>query len=170
MNASGRRHAVKSPKTRRQRGQSTIEAAVLLPTLMLIFALLVEPVCLGYTTTVMHVAAAGAARAVATDYDGSFDDCKAYALRRLKAVPEASIFHVGGEDDWDIQMTRSDALGSSVHVEITGHARPLPLLGLTARMFGQSDGTGVVLRAVVDGSFRPGWVGGDYAEWQEVWG
>jgi hypothetical protein len=65
-----------------EEGQSTVEAAVLLPTVFVLLALLVQPVCLLYTRTLMHGAAAETARAVLTAR-GSADlsACRHYALR-----------------------------------------------------------------------------------------
>lgn len=152
-----------------QEGQASVEAAVLLPTLMLVFALLLQPACMGYTRSVMQSAAAETARAALTDTDGNFDDCVAFAKRRLAAVPEVSIFHVGGADDWQVQVDRQDS-GKKVHVDIRGHVRPLPLMGVLASTFSESDGTGVVMDVQVDEELRADWVGGSYDSWQEIWG
>ena len=57
----------------RCRGQATIEAAVLLPSVMLLFAILLEPACLSYTRTIMRATACETARVAATDYDGDLD-------------------------------------------------------------------------------------------------
>ncbi|MDP9858524.1 hypothetical protein J2S71_000220 [Olsenella profusa DSM 13989] len=148
-------------------GQATVEAALLLPAVMLVLALVLEPACMGYTYATMRAVAAQTARAVATDYDGSLGDCAQYARRRLAAVPELAPFHVGGAEDWNCQMTRD---GSRVTVSIRGHVRPLPLLGVAASAFGQSDGTGVVLEATCAEQVRAEWVGGGYGEWQQMWG
>lgn len=154
--------------TRRSpRGQATVEAAFLLPSLMLLFALLLEPACMGYTLVVMRSAASEAARAVACDYDGDFEDCRQFVLRRLAAVPEVSPFHVGGKDDWDVSIERG---GHDATLVVRGHARPLPLMGVIASAFAESDGTGVVLSARVSVRTRPAWLGGSYADWQKVWG
>lgn len=148
-------------------GQATVEAAVLLPTLMLLFALLLQPVCLSYTRAIMRGAAGECARAAATAYGGDISSCESYALRRLKAVPEVPLFHVGGQSDWNVQINRSD---SHVDVSIVGHARPLPLMGAVAALMSESDGTGVVLRVSLSEDTRASWVGGDYGTWQKIWG
>ena len=150
-----------------QRGQATVEAAVVLPTLMLLFGLLLQPVCLSYTRSVMRAAAAECARAATTAYGGDMEPCRQYALRRLKAVPEVPLFHVGGPSDWGIEIDRS---GKQVHVGIRGHARPLPLLGLLASAALQRDGMGLVLAVELDESTHPSWLGGDYGAWQGIWG
>ena len=149
-----------------EEGQASVEAAVLLPTLMLLLALLLEPACMGYTRCVMCSAASEAVRVAGTDYDGDFDDCRSFVLRRLRAVPEVPLFHVGGQRDWTVDISGGDG---KAQVRISGHVRPLPLVGCLAAAFGESDAQGVVLRAEASGETRPSWVGGTYETWQEVW-
>ena len=158
-----------SSRTRRgldERGQSSVEAALLLPSVMLLLALLMQPVCLAYTRSVMETAACGAARVLLTAR-GDDKVAREFALRRLEAVPEVSVFHVGGRDDWNLTLSCE---GRTASVEIEGHARPLPLLGIVASSFGRSDSAGVVLDVSVEEQMRPEWLGGDYASWTSVWG
>ena len=139
---------------------------MLIPTVMLLLGLLVQPICLLYTRAVMSSAAAETARAALTAQ--SLDDCRKYALRRLDAVPEASLFHVGGREDWQVQVERGSD-GKSVTVGLSGHVRPLPLLGVAVSLLGERDQTGVVLRAKVTERLRPDWVSGAYGSWVGVW-
>lgn len=149
------------------RGQGTVEAAVVLPSVMLLFALLLQPVCLSYTRAIMRGAAGECARAAATAYGSDMAACRAYALRRLEAVPEVPLFHVGGARDWKVDISRSDG---HVEVSIQGHARPLPIMGALAALASMSDGQGVVLRVSLSEDTRPSWVGGSYSDWQSMWG
>lgn len=151
----------------RTSGQSTVEAAVVLPTLLLLLAMLVQPVCIAYTETVMRGAAAEGARLLATS--PSEERCRAFVLRRLGAVPETSLFHVGGSGDWQIDLTRSDG-GGSTSVEVSGHVRPLPFFGALARAWGERDEQGVLLKVCVTERLRPSWLEGSYADWVGVWG
>ena len=65
---------------------------MLIPSVMLLIALLVQPICLLYTRAVMHGAAAETARAVATARGaGDLEECKQYARRRLAAVHRDSV-------------------------------------------------------------------------------
>ena len=148
-----------------QSGQSSVEAAVLIPTAMLLLALLVQPVCMAYTRSVMEAAACGAARVLATA-QGDDDLARRYAQRRLAAVPEVSVFHAGGKDDWDVSVSCS---AGTATVEIRGHVRPLPLMDAIARAFVESDASGVVLTVRVEERVRPEWLGGDYDDWTSVW-
>lgn len=146
-----------------------MEAAALLPTVFVLLALLVQPVCLLYTKALMHGAAAETARAVLTARgDGDLSACRQYALRRLRGVPEAAPFHVGGQDDWQVEVSQGSA--GSVSVEIVGHARPLPLFGAVVAALSERDGTGVILRVSVEERLRPSWLGGGYGDWTGIWG
>lgn len=147
-------------------GQSTVEAAVLLPVLMLLLGLLVQPVCACYTRTVMRHAAAETARVLATGRDDAV--ARSFALRRLRAVPEAAPFHVGGESDWSVHLARSDD-GGTVSVRIGGHLRPLPLLGLATYAMGKRDGVGLLMEERLEERVRPEWLGGDYGRWMQAW-
>jgi hypothetical protein len=138
---------------------------------MLLVALLVEPACLLYTRGVMQAAAAQTARVLATRVEGAGgteEACRRFCLRRLEAVPEVSLFHVGGAEDWQVSLTGAEG-SSQVSVEISGHARPLPVLGVVAGAFGESDGEGVVLRVRVSERVRPEWLEGGYGDWVDMW-
>ena len=147
-------------------GQATVEAAVLLPVLMLLVALLVQPVCVLYTRMVMRSAAAESARLLATSLSQA--DVVSFALRRLEAVPEASLFHVGGSGDWEVTVGVRDE-GRVAVTEVCGHVRPLPLLGVVAYAMGEPDGGDVLLRERLTERVRPDWLGGDYATWVSQW-
>ena len=111
-------------------GQATVEAAVVLPVLLAIFGLLLEPVVLLYDRAVMQAAASEACRAVATQ---TADDAaiEAFVLRRLAAVPQKGIFHVGANDGWEIEVTGGE-LSDAVAVTITHEVDTLPLWGVAA--------------------------------------
>lgn len=140
---------------------------MLLPSLLVVLALLLQPVCLAYTRTVMCAAAGECARAALTAYGSDLGSCRAYALRRLEAVPEVSLFHVGGQADWQVAVSSS---GNQVSVRVAGHARPLPLFGALASALGKHDGTGLLLEVSLDERMRPSWLGGGYDAWQTIWG
>lgn len=138
---------------------------------MFVLALLVEPACLLYSRAVMQAAAAEGARALATSTGSrgaSRESCEAFVKRRLAAIPDLAIFHVGGEDDWDVVMEGGEGEAASA-VEIAGHVRPLPLLAVAMTALGQTDGEGVVVRVRVDETVRPSWLEGGYADWTSIW-
>ena len=148
-------------------GQASVEAALLLPVLMVCLALLVQPMCLLYTRCVMQSAAAEGCRLLATA-TGNTDDaaCEQYVRRRLSAVPQADVFLAG---DWQVEL-QGDAESDEVGVQIVGHARPLPLVGVVAALLGPTDQAGnVELKVSVTRCARPGWVEGGYSDWTSIW-
>lgn len=156
---------------REEVGQASVEAAALLPVAMLLLAMLLQPAFVLYTRAVMQQAAAEGVRVLATREPGGFvseEACRSYVLRRLASVPNAPAFHVGGDDGWEIGLA-GDA-SSGVAVEVVGRVRPLPVVGVVASAFGETDGDDVVLRVRATGGARPGWLEGGYEEWTSVWG
>lgn len=134
----------------------------MLPVLMFLFAMLLQPICAFYTLAVMNHTAAECARVTLTTGDDAV--VRSYALRRLRAVPEASLFHVGGTSDWSIDVQRLDG-GRTVSVSIAGHLRPLPLFGVPMQLLGRRDGQGVLIQTEVIERMRPSWLGGSYGDW-----
>ena len=149
-----------------RRGQMTVESALLLPTVLVVVALLVQPACLVYTRSVM--ASAELAR-VALTSRSSDEEERAYALRRLAAVPDLALFHEGGPDAWEVSVSGPSDAGR-VSVRITGRARPLPLLGAIASAFGEREGGCVVLSVEATEELRPTWREGSYEDWVGMWG
>ena len=148
-------------------GQASVEAALLLPVLMVCLALLVQPMCLLYTRCVMQSAAAEGCRLLATA-TGDTDDaaCEQYVRRRLSAVPRADVFLAG---DWQVEL-QGDAESDEVGVQIVGHARPLPLVRVVAALLGPTDQAGnVELKVSVTRCARPGGVEGGYSDWTSIW-
>lgn len=146
----------------------SVEAAVLLPVTLALVALLVQPVCVLYTRSVMASTAGELARLVTTSR-GDESELRAFALRRLEAVPEVSIFHMGGADAWDVEIEGPGEEGV-VTVALTGRVRPLPLLGVLASALGEVEGGCVVLRVETSASMRADWIGGGYGDWIGIWG
>ena len=143
-----------------------MEAAVMLPVLMVLFALLVQPVCVLYTRMVMRHAATETARVLATSDD--LEACRSFAVRRLRAIPEASLFHVGGSDDWQITLGKSSD-ARVCEVSIAGHLRPLPLFGVAMSALGTMDAVGLRVEESVAERMRPSWLGGEYESWMGAW-
>lgn len=149
-------------------GQSTVEAALLIPVTLTIVALLVQPACVLYTRSVMSATAHELARVVSTSR-GSADEVRAYALRRLAAVPEAPLFHEGGLDAWEVVAEGPDDAGR-VSVSVEGRVRPLPLLGAIVSALGTAEGDAVVVRVEASCDLQASWIGGSYDEWVGMWG
>ncbi len=158
---------------RREGAQATVEAAFLIPCLLTLMLLALQPVCLLYTVAVMESAAAETARVAATRAGGGEEGdggCEAFAMRRLAAVPDVGIFHAGGPQAWDVSVEGGQAM-AEVHVTVAGSVEPLPVLGAFVPAFGDVDAHGnVVLEVDVSRPSRPGWVEGGYDAWSSIWG
>lgn len=146
----------------------SVEAALLLPVLLAVVALLAQPVCVLYTRAVM-ASAAGEVGRLALTSEGTEDDLRAFALRRLMAVPDVPVFHEGGPAAWEVEVSGPDDCGV-VSVAIEGRVRPLPLFGALVAPLGTAEGQTVLLRVETTGSLRAGWTEGDYGDWLEMWG
>lgn len=146
-------------------GQATVEAALVIPVVLMLVALLVQPACVLYTRSVMAATAGELARVLATAR-GSEGDLRDYALRRLSAVPDVSVFHEGG---WDVE-TEGPGSDGRVSVSVEGRVRPLPLLGAIVAAFGRTEGGCVVVRVETVADTRSDWIGGSYEEWIQMWG
>lgn len=151
-------------------GQGTVEAAVLLPLLLLVLGLLVQPAILFYDKAVMRSAAAESCRLVATNTarDVAVEE---FARRRLASVPNVDAFHVGGARSWEVSWEGPDEAGG-VRVRIAGRVRMLPLFGVAAGLGGAKVEHGEVELAVEErSSTRPAWAqgAGSPQEWIGAW-
>lgn len=145
------------------RAQASVEAAFLLPCFLTLLLLTLQPVFLLYTRSVMESAAAETARLMITSEGTDEESLKAFAFRRLAAVPNVAIFHTGGPLSWDIALAQAGESTECVNVEITGHVRPLPILGAFVQGFGKTNAQGdVELRVSVAYNGRPSWLEGGY--------
>lgn len=152
-------------------GQATVEAAVMLPVLFVIFGLFMQPAILLYNKSVMTAAAAEGCRLVATN-TASKAAVKAYVKRRLGGIPNASVFHIGGKGSWKVSYSEPNAKGK-VAVKIVNKSRPLPLFGVVAGLGNTIDKKGRVKQTVkVKSSSLPAWAcktGKSPAEWIGEW-
>ncbi|GKG91661.1 MULTISPECIES: TadE/TadG family type IV pilus assembly protein [Gordonibacter] len=173
-----RLRSVPSGFAARERGQATVEAAVLIPVLFTALLLLLQPGILLYDRMVMQGAAAEGCRLLATktaalgDMDGS---CEAFVRHRLGAVPPHDCFHVHhGGCSWDIVMT-GDEGSQMVSVSVGTDVRPLPLLDVGATLLGMTDAAGNLhLETTVSLPVQPTWVDGaeagrNPAAWIGAW-
>jgi hypothetical protein len=154
-------------------GQATVEAAYLIPLLMLLILLLTQPIILLYNRMVMENAAAEACRLLATSTaQGAYapDKYEGYIKRRLAAIPPIDIFHAHvGSKTWDIAMQGGEE-SASTEVRITNKLKPLPLLGWGTQLLGMCDVDGYLTQEVtVSLPTQPEWVwrdnSGGPADW-----
>lgn len=130
---------------KKEQGQATIEAAVMLPVFFLVLLLMLQPGILLYDRLVMEGAASEACRLLATKTDafGQMDDgCQVFVRRRLGAIPPLPIFHVHEPAcSWDISLIGSER-ESEVDIRIAHEVRPLPLFDAGARVMGLTNDRG----------------------------
>ena len=143
-----------------------MELAALLPVLLVVVGLLVQPACLFYARAVMGAAAAEGARVLATKAAGVTDEqVTAFVRRRLAAVPNSPLWHEG---DWEVEVDGSEGSAEAT-VRVKGRARPWPLLGWVAAAFADAADGLVTLDVEVKGAVRPSWLGGSYGDWKGAW-
>ena len=128
-----------------ERGQSTVEAAFVIPVLFVALLLLVQPGIVLYDRLVMGNAAAEACRllATSTDSQGSMrSSCEAFVRHRLAAVPQHECFHAHeGGCSWTIEFS-GDEHSEVVGVTIRNELKPLPLFDAAATMLGMVNAAG----------------------------
>jgi Flp pilus assembly protein TadG len=158
---------------RNTKGQATVEAAFLIPILMLLILLLCQPIILLYNRMVMESAATEACRLLATGTSqGAYtnDKYEGYVKRRLAAIPPIDIFHAhAGSKTWDILLTGQDS-SQTTGVQITNKLKPLPLLGWGTQLLGMCDTDGYLTQEVkVSMPTQPVWAwqnsSGSPADW-----
>jgi len=154
-------------------GQSTVEAAILLPLFFVLLLVVCQPVILLYNLTVMDNAAAEGCRLLSTKTaQGIYaqDKYEGYVKRRLAAIPPIDIFHAHtGAQAWDIGLV-GDENATQVTVRITNKLKPLPLLGWGTQLLGMCDSEGYLTQEVERTQpTQPVWVWGNSeggpAEW-----
>lgn len=152
-----------------ERGQATVEAAFLLPVLLAVLGALLQPSILLYDRCAMQAAAAETCRVVATGTAGD-TAVRAFALRRLGAIPDIAAFHEDGRDSWEVSW---EGTGSGeATVRIVNRARPLPLFGVLAGLRGRVDADGAIVQEVeARSSPVPQWARGSGSpdEWIGAW-
>lgn len=158
-------------------GQATVEAAFLIPTLLLTLLLLIQPGILLYTYLVMESAAAETCRIVATEslLEQNYASVDSYAKRRLAAIPQQENFHVHDPAcTWFIDYGGNETTGG-VEVEIQTEVKPLPFFDFGLDALGLLNQNGnIVLKAHHYLDTKSDWVrenpiGSNPTQWIERW-
>ena len=144
-----------------ERGQGTVEAAVVIPVLFILMLMLMQPAIVLYDRIVMGNAAAEGCRLLATKTDvaGSmYNSCEAFVRHRLSAVPQHDCFHVhGSRCSWNIGLS-GDESSEYVTVRIVNELRPLPLFDAGAKLLGLTNASGnLEIEESVAMPTQPGW-------------
>ncbi len=145
-----------------ERGQSSIEAAFILPIFILCIGLSIQPIIYMYTKTIMQEAADEGIRFAMSESNSYRTD--RFIRRRLEALPNSSLFHIGDENEWDIDVIRG---AGSVRVVIKGHLKAIPVLGSSACAFLNRDDQGLIIEVESEQITEPSWREGDYETWTE---
>lgn len=159
-------------------GQSTVEAAFLIPVMFVGLLMLLQPSILLYDRVVMQGAAVEGCRLLATRTSVVGDmqpSCEAFIRHRLSAVPPVSCFHVHEEEcTWNMAFS-GDETTQTVRVDLSTEARPLPLFDVTGTLLGLVNDRGNFDVAVsAEFQTQPDWVadveiGRNPAEWIGAW-
>lgn len=157
------------------RGQATVEAAFLIPVLLVGLLMLIQPGIVLYDRMVMHAAAAEGCRLLSTKPESEAQERYEAAVRRaLGSVPQQDNFHVHGSScSWEVVI--SGAEGKEAQVVIRNKLRPLPLFDAGAGLLGLVDGEGLLtIEVEARSSGWPEWVRGSSSGanprgWIESW-
>jgi len=147
---------------KRERGQATVEAAVLIPILFLILLMLVQPAILLYTHMVMKGAASEGCRLLATRTSAGEVASESYhqfILHRLGSVPSQDNFHIHSAGcSWEIEL-EGDETTQEVAVTISNKVKLLPLFDAAYSLLGLADAEGYFVQQVsVSQVSQPAWV------------
>lgn len=165
-------------RTLDERGQGTVEAALVIPILFLLLLMLIQPGIVLYDRMVMQGAAAEGCRVLATKTAafGSMDKgCEAFVRHRLASIPPHECFHVREPGrSWIIEL-EGDESSETVSVTVENRVRPLPLFDAAAGLLGATDDEGMLrMRVSATARSQPGWaasstLGLDPASWIGAW-
>lgn len=156
---------------RASRGQATLEAALLIPVVLLGMLAAIEPGIVLYDRIVMQAASAECCRVLATLPAGKEEQAQDYVLRRLGAIPEVDVFHVG---EWTVELV-GDESSDETSVSLTHRLRALPLISAGMQVLGAAGPEGTFEQTVAcTHSVRDQWVmdseyGSDADAWIERW-
>ena len=146
-------------KLKRKNAQATLEAAFMIPVLLTLFLLLVQPAIVFYDLIVMKSASSEACRLVSEPGSQSNTEIENLIRRRLSAVPQTDLFHIhGGGCTWEIKISGRGS--SNVEVSISNKLKAVPLIDVALRSFGGASKDGVIeISATSKQKVQPDWIG-----------
>ena len=149
----------------------------MIPVLLLVLLLLIQPGILLYTYLVMQGAAAETCRIVATEslLEQNAEAVENFAKRKLSAVPQQDNFHVHDPlCTWNVYYEGNEAT-NGVLVQITNEIKPLPFFDFGLAALGLLNENGnFVLKVTHETTTKADWVqnnpiGSDPTQWIERW-
>lgn len=140
-------------------GQATLEAAFMIPVLLTLILLLVQPAIIFYDLIVMNSASSEACRLASESGSQKNANIENLIRRRLSAVPQADLFHIHeGGCTWQIKISGRGS--SKVEVSISNKLKAVPLIDVALRAFGGATRNGVIeISATSKQVVQPDWVG-----------
>ena len=145
-------------KLKQRRAQGTVEAAIVIPILLTLVLLMVQPAIVFYDQVVMKSAASEGCRLVSELGSESTSNVEDFVRRRLSAIPQADIFHVhSGDCSYDISIEGANAAMATVTIK--NKIKLLPLIDVAYRAFGRGGESGTLeLVATSTQISQPEWV------------
>ena len=145
----------------RFKGQATVECAFLIPVVLLLLMMLIQPGILLYDRMVMKAAAAEGCRLIATSSDSmaNMEVYESAVKRHLGSIPEQENFHVHKTGcSWSISF-EGDETTSTVKVIIENQIEPLPFFDFVSKSLGLTNDAGnFVQRVEMEQEVRASWV------------
>ncbi|ACV23026.1 Flp pilus assembly protein TadG [Slackia heliotrinireducens] len=151
-------------------GQATVEAAFLIPVLLLVMLMAIQPGIILYDRIVMQSAAADGCRMLATLRPEDASSARFVVERHLKAVPDAPLFHQG---DWAVDL-QGNSQSDLCAVVIQNSVQPVPLIGAAMGAAGALDAGGMYCFEVEVKLEKDSWLaesgsGMDPRSWVDRW-
>jgi hypothetical protein len=147
-----------SDKIKETRAQSTVEAAFMIPVILILILLLLQPSIILYDFIVMKSAASEGCRLIATNSGLDSKNVDDFIRRRLSAIPQADIFHIhNGSCSYEIEFNGGESEKSS-SVVIKNSIKPLPLIGGALELMGATEDGDLTICASEEMSVQPSWV------------
>lgn len=144
------------------KGQATVEAAVMIPVIFIILLLLIEPGIILYDLCVMNNAASETCRVLATcDEANKQQVCESFAKRRLGAIPQQDNFHLHSSGCSYLIELEGSQDSEVVKVTVKNEVKALPILGFLSGALGMLNSNGCFeIKAESSLQTRPTWVKG----------
>lgn len=145
---------------RKDKGQATVEAAIMIPIIFLILLLLIEPSILLYDFCIMNSSASETCRILSTCNElDKVNVCETYAKKRLSAIPQQDNFHLHSSGcSYEITLIGNEN-SEECEVKIKNEIVPLPLIGFLSDIVGiLNNNKNFELIASANYKSRPSWV------------
>ncbi len=152
---------MKQQKRQHYKAQAAVECAFLIPVVLLLLMLLIQPGILLYNYMVMKGAASEGCRLLATrsDVSAGQDVYESSIRRHLGSVPQQENFHVHQAGcSWIITLEGNEQ-SPQVKVTIENQVKPLPFFDFAASALGLTNEAGNFVQKVeIQREVRSSWV------------